>query len=542
MLVLTVLNYNGSTTDALSANFDERGGVIGRAETSHLVLPDAERSVSRKHAQISFRNGQYLIVDHGSNPISINGRELGKGHEQVITPGDTVQVGGYLLSVNARQATSMSTTDDPFADLFDNKTIARPSGLPKAAHSASQSAQQPAATPRNTLIPDDWDPFGSAAATPGFDPLASHNAPAAAATPSIAAQLVSSSEDSLENLFGLSNAPLRDPLAASALAERPAQPNTAGDTDPLRALQKPALPSQPPIPDDFPDLRTPWEERVSAPAPTSTPMPAPATTPLGAVLSWEQSTSPASTPQASPFDAGVRETATAPIRPPAATAPAPAPVRLANPDAPARNDEVEALMDAFLEGLDVPSLRIGGLTPSLMFRCGALLRTSTRGTVDLLAARTALKREVRAEVTMIVARENNPLKFSPTVETALQHLLGPLEKGFTPPIAAVQDAFDDLRAHQIGVVAGMRAALEGVLARFDPEQLEAQLVPRTGLAGLLPANRQARLWASFEALHTQLASEAEDAFHELFGRAFLQAYEAHIDQLRHDAKNHAKSE
>jgi FHA domain-containing protein len=201
------------------------------------------------------------------------------------------------------------------------------------------------------------------------------------------------------------------------------------------------------------------------------------------------------------------------------------------------SDAVAALLAAFLEGVDVPGLQVDALTPSFMFRIGALLRESTRGTVDLMVARAALKREVRAQMTVIAMRENNPLKFSPTVDIALQHLLGPLENGFTPPIAAVQDAYDDLRAHQVGMVAGMRAALEGVLARFDPARLETQLTPRAGLAGLLPSNRQARLWEAFETLHAQLATEAEDAFHELFGAAFLQAYEAHIDSIKRELKH-----
>ena len=79
----------------------------------------------------------------------------------------------------------------------------------------------------------------------------------------------------------------------------------------------------------------------------------------------------------------------------------------------------------------------------------------------LSAGFAALKREMRAELTMIVSRENNPLKFSPNVDVALQHLLGPPAPGFMPAAPAVRDAFDDLRAHQLGVMAGMRAALDG---------------------------------------------------------------------------------
>jgi type VI secretion system FHA domain protein len=155
-----------------------------------------------------------------------------------------------------------------------------------------------------------------------------------------------------------------------------------------------------------------------------------------------------------------------------------------------------------------------------------------RGTVELLVARAALKREMRADMTMIVARENNPLKFSPTVEVALNHLLGTQSPGFMPPAPAVRDAFDDLRAHQLGVMAGMRAALEGVLQRFDPQQLESKLTRKASISSLIPGARKARLWELFQELFTQLQSEAQDDFDELFGKAFLRAYEDQLDRLQ----------
>lgn len=100
---------------------------------------------------------------------------------------------------------------------------------------------------------------------------------------------------------------------------------------------------------------------------------------------------------------------------------------------------------------------------------------ATRGAAEWLVARAALKREMRAQMPMITARENKPLKFSPLVEVALQHLLSPTVTGFIAAAPAVRDAFNDLRAHQLGVMAGMKAALDGVLQRFDPQQLEARL-------------------------------------------------------------------
>jgi FHA domain-containing protein len=152
--------------------------------------------------------------------------------------------------------------------------------------------------------------------------------------------------------------------------------------------------------------------------------------------------------------------------------------------------------------------------------------------VDLLVARAALKREIRAELTMIVAKENNPLKFSPTVDVALGHLLSPPARGFMPPDKAMRDAYDDLRAHQFGFLAGMKAALEGVLNRFDPAVLEGKLTQKKSvLATLVPATRKARMWEAFVELYAQISAEASDDFHELFGKEFLRAYEAYIDHL-----------
>ena len=164
---------------------------------------------------------------------------------------------------------------------------------------------------------------------------------------------------------------------------------------------------------------------------------------------------------------------------------------------------------------------------------GELLREATRGAVELLVARAALKREMRTDVTMIKAQENNPLKFSPSPEAALQLLLGVPTPGFMAPATAMRDAFDDLRAHQLGVMAGMRSALDGVLQRFDPAVLESKIAARrSGLASLLPSTRKAQLWEQFQQLYTQLSSEAADDFQELFGKAFRRAYEAHIDELQ----------
>src|SRR5437762_2675140 len=79
-------------------------------------LPDPERTISRVHAQVVYRNGRYAIVDRGSNPISVNGRPLGNGQEALIQAGDEIQIGGYAMRVEAGGAPGGAAAADPFAD------------------------------------------------------------------------------------------------------------------------------------------------------------------------------------------------------------------------------------------------------------------------------------------------------------------------------------------------------------------------------------------------------------------------------------------
>jgi FHA domain-containing protein len=167
-----------------------------------------------------------------------------------------------------------------------------------------------------------------------------------------------------------------------------------------------------------------------------------------------------------------------------------------------------------------------------MREIGRVLRDTVQGVLDLLAARALAKREVRADATVIVAQDNNPLKFSPSATAAITHLVMPRGEGFMPPVRAVTDAYASLNSHQLGFVEGMRAALGAVLARLDPHALESKLTERSVADSLLPMNYRAKLWEAFVKLHGEVAREAEGDFHDLFGREFLRAYQARIAGMR----------
>lgn len=533
MIVLTVMSYNGTPAAGPQAGFDELGGTIGRADNNQLVLPDPERTISRVHARIVFRAGGYTIVDNGSNPISVNGQVLGSGREQPLKGGDQVQIGGYLLAVSEGQGAAAAA--DPFADLFGGDVpqgLAQPGTPPPPERSAMLSwPKDPTPAPAPSLapgvIPDDWDPFADPAPAP-----ATRAAPAPAGG-GIDLPLEPASRQTLDDLFGLDPS-LRnaDPLGGAPQEQLAMQPNMAGSADPLEALMRPAAIARPTAPERGSELNTPM------------PLPPPAQQPAGAVFSWDEP-GPGARRVGAPARADIELPSVPPPLPPMpAPMPPPAPAR---PPIPVLSQAIPpplpasglpgdpTLLAALLDGLGAGDLRIDRLTPDMMRLLGQLLRESTRGAVELLAARAALKRELRAEVTMIVARENNPLKFSPSVEVALQHLMGPPAPGFMPAVPAVRDAFDDLRAHQIAVMAGMKAALDGVLHRFDPQQLEAKLTSRSALDSLIPSTRKARLWELFTELFGQLTAEAQDDFDELFGKAFRRAYEAQLDRLANEA-------
>lgn len=190
-----------------------------------------------------------------------------------------------------------------------------------------------------------------------------------------------------------------------------------------------------------------------------------------------------------------------------------------------------ALWAAFCEGAGIQFTPPQGLNPDLMRVIGQLLKHTVDGSLKLVAARAATKQEMRAEVTVIQARRNNPLKFSPDAQSALEQLLQPPLRGFMTGPEAVSDAMDDLLGHTIGTMVGMRAALEGVLGRFEPSQLESKLVGHSMLDSLLPMNRRAKLWELYLQHFEGVRTEAQDDFHNLFGRAFLQAYEEQLDRL-----------
>jgi len=207
---------------------------------------------------------------------------------------------------------------------------------------------------------------------------------------------------------------------------------------------------------------------------------------------------------------------------PAAKRPEPAP------------ESMNAALRAFLEGAGMPHKELSSAESERLLRdCGTLLRASVEGLMMLLIARAEMHKEFEAEErTMVGARDNNPLKLMADPHEAMQFLLDPAERtdGFLDPVRSIGDACEDLRAHELALMAGMRAAVLAALRRLDPQLLEKAFEKSAGGFGL--GSRKAKFWEAFVAHQRELAQEAQEDFNKVFGRDFMSAYHAQLRRLK----------
>lgn len=614
ILTLRAVSLNDQPlTRPITARFDGGGGTIGRADHSTLALPDPERFISRKQAEIVFVNDGFLIRNVGAaNPIHLTGRTLAGGESAPLADGDDVRIGGYLLRAEFKtdadraapepvtlsrllrtaapapaQAAAMPAplaarpvpppavpqavppavpptppprplappsasagnpfadllgdgenllaapaTDptpapasfawtaapvaaDPFADLLGSPPPASASStptpaprsgsafddlLPPAAGLSARSAAVAPPPPPSARLPDDFDPFGIAAPAPMPRPSAAVD-PFADLAPVAPPTNIDQQFDLLGTGVGAgSSDPLKDfefGLGASSDNAMPASAGGVPAADPMAMF----------------DLLPPATAMRSGGLPMQDNLP-------GVNAAFEA-------PRMAPYGPP-------PIPPDFQPMSAPEPVLRSMPAAPPLPAAFDAaLWQAFCEGagLHLPMPADPAQAAERMRQVGLVLRAAVAGTRELMAVRASTKYEMRASVTQIQARSNNPLKFAPDVKTGVEQLVQPATRGFLDGPAAMEDAMSDLVGHSIGSVAGMRAALEGLLDRFDPASLESTL-GGSMLDHLLPLNRRSRLWELYLQRYRAIREEAQEDFHALFGTAFVAAYEQQVARLK----------
>lgn len=170
-----------------------------------------------------------------------------------------------------------------------------------------------------------------------------------------------------------------------------------------------------------------------------------------------------------------------------------------------------------LEGLDHDAREI------LALNAACLLKSSIGGLQQSLHTRSELKNELRLAQSTVQGSQKNPLKSAFDTEEALSVLLRPAKPGQLCADQAISQAFRDLQAHQVALLAASRAAVRGALEHFSPQQLTLRFERDNRL---LPATSGSR-WRAYNRYHQALRQD-DDWSERLLARDFAQAYEEQI--------------
>ncbi len=225
----------------------------------------------------------------------------------------------------------------------------------------------------------------------------------------------------------------------------------------------------------------------------------------------------------------------APPPSPRSYAPAPSPPAhspVAPPLGPAPQDSAGALAAVLMgAGLDAATAHAVATAPGLHAVLGSMLGVVVQGMLDVLKARAEIKSQFRVPVTTMRPIENNPLKFSANAAQALQNLLAGRNTAYLGPVEAFDEGFRDIKAHQIAMMAGMRAAFDSMLERFDPEELTERFQKRIKQSSIMGLAGKGRYWEMYSDFFEDLTQDADANFQRLFGDKFAQAYEEQMRRL-----------
>lgn len=137
-LELAITSYQRLSPTVISSKTfsDSVRYILGRAKDCDWCLPDPDRVVSSRHAEIYFKAGQFWVKDISTNGVFVNGSPdpLGSGGEVALSAGDTLRFGDYELSARLPEAVQA----DPPAAIPENQSVAV---LPFAGHGGSVGDQ-----------------------------------------------------------------------------------------------------------------------------------------------------------------------------------------------------------------------------------------------------------------------------------------------------------------------------------------------------------------------------------------------------------------
>ena len=187
------------------------------------------------------------------------------------------------------------------------------------------------------------------------------------------------------------------------------------------------------------------------------------------------------------------------------------------------------LAQAFLGDLEQPLSR--AQLDQVVRRIDQVLQVVFAGLADAVRGRREFQREFEVEATRILDWAPNPIKHADNAKEIASLLLDPRSQGLPEEQAKtfLQEAFQDLTLHQLGMMAGFRECVRGLLKEFDPVLLTKgekgkSIRKGLGLLGGTGTRTDAAAWQRFLEKYRQLTEEEVRVFEKILAPHFAKGY------------------
>ena len=487
---VSVLSVKGHPpAEVMDASFDQEGGTIGRLpekKDNHLFLPDPNRYISRIHAKISYKNGQFYLIDSSIDGTYLRNRDTCiHGASARIADGDRIWIGDYELVVRIHSADFLdatasapnvhdptqaidiqeeltpSETDTPWWSNANRENANDHDRMSDTGHQQSNTPLDDAFSP-----PDVMDERGQAEQIPtdfnfeeliqGIDSSTGQHRTTADDAAADGGHEPGRDRPAKKNhrSAGAGTFPKDQWFTEKDDQRKPVPPATAdlhGSPDPFKHYEKPGKTNPPP-----------FQAADAAPV-------------------FQQQTD-------------------------------------------------GDLFHIFLEaaGIKDTNRYPKDDLPHLMRSMGVVFREMVTGLVLLLKGRAEQKVQLRMSTTQMMPADNNPLKFFDDIDETIEQLLTGDKPGFVDPQTAVREGFAEIQNHHIAMTAGIQAAVIHLIEKFDPLRFSEQNKEGSVFS------KKAKLWDAFQKAYAEIAHTALDDF---FGEALSRAYEAQLSKLQHPSED-----
>lgn len=184
-------------------------------------------------------------------------------------------------------------------------------------------------------------------------------------------------------------------------------------------------------------------------------------------------------------------------------------------------------LDAFVRGLGISRNMVPAETDEQWwYELGVSMQHLMTGLMESLHQRSAFKQSSRLNQTLFKRQENNPLKFSATLEDAIHNLFSRNSASFLPADQAITEAFADIEKHEKALLAGVVGAVGGIMNTLSPESIAEKTSERQFWQRLSPSSSNLKNWAAYEAMYRRLEQDLEGSNSVFYWDDFVKAYEA----------------